>query len=188
MKLTAAVLLILLDAVSICAIYVNDSCNSGGTCLHTWTKPVFDEKRGAVVCECQNAHGGEGSYSVTCFGSDLSDGPRVIVQVGHCLTFDEESNFTFMGQCPYNHLNYKNHTTTHLPQSVYELNNFMCNNHHGQNFVCGQQKRKGLLCSKCQSGLGPAVASYTHQCVECYWYGPLLYLAYTFSSLQLFFA
>ena len=37
-----------------------------------------------------------------------------------------------------------------------------------------------MLCSKCEDGLGPAVMSYTHPCVECQWYGWLLYLALSF--------
>ena len=46
--------------------------------------------------------------------------------------------------------------------------------------VCGQQRRKGLLCGECEDGLGPAVMSYTHPCVECQWYGWLLYIALSF--------
>ena len=48
---------------------------------------------------------------------------------------------------------------------------------HQNHTLC--QKREGLLFSKCQSGLGPAV-QYTHQCVECQWYGWLLYIASVF--------
>ena len=80
-----------------------------------------------------------------------------------------------------------NDTDTYLPPEARHLNNFMCNTPRGHNFVCaGQQRREGLLCSKCQSGLGPAVGSYTHQCVDCYWYGPLLYIAYVFVPATIF--
>ena len=79
MRVIAVVLLTLFDVVSNYTIYINDSCNSKGnskgTCLHTWTKPVFDEKQGGTVCKCQSAYGGDGSYNVNSFGSDSSDGP-----------------------------------------------------------------------------------------------------------------
>ena len=183
---TVTVLLTCLNVVNIYAILINESCTSGGICLHTWTKAAYDEKRNIAICECQSAFGNDGSYDVSCLGSDLSNGPRVRVEIGLCMTFDEESNLTFMGRCPYNHLDYMQDSATYLPQHAYDLNNFMCDVKHGQDFVCGQQRREGLLCSKCQSGLGPAVASYTHQCVECHWYGTLLYLAYVIIPATVF--
>ena len=46
--------------------------------------------------------------------------------------------------------------------------------------VCGQQRHKGMLYGVCEDGLGPTVMSYTHPCVECKWYGWLLYIVLLF--------
>ena len=153
--------------------------------MHTWTYPLVKfsgTNRSTVVCECQSSSRHYFQESVSCSDSDLQNGPLVRIAEGHCMTFDEDSNVTFMGRCPYNHLSSDStgHPRMPLPSSVYELNNFMCNRPRSQglNYICGQQRREGLLCGKCQSGLGPAVASYTHQCVECHWYWPFLYFAY----------
>ena len=179
----SVVLLIHVNVVNICAVSIN-SCNSGSKCSRTWTKSVLDEKLHAEICECQKPYDSSSSYGVSCSGSDLSNGPLVILRMGFCMTCDKESNLTFMGRCPYNHINYINDTDTYLPLEARDL---MCNTPRRQNFVCaGQQRREGLLCSKCQSGLGPAVGSYTHQCVDCYWYGPLLYIAYVFVPATIF--
>lgn len=71
-----------------------------------------------------------------------------------------------------------------LPQNASLLNTFMCNmNTFARNdysSVCGQQRCQGMLCGKCEDDLGPAVMSYTHPCVECKWYGLLLYLLLSF--------
>ena len=162
----------------------NYMCNSGGICLHTWTHPVIhvDSNGSTVACECQASSSDYYKSGAWCtYGNvDESNVPLVKITEGHCMTFDEDSNITFMGRCPYNHFSsvFTGPPRTPLPSSVYELNNFMCNRSEGLNYICGQQRREGLLCGKCQSGLGPAVASYTHQCVECHWYWPFLYFAY----------
>lgn len=66
-----------------------------------------------------------------------------------------------------------------LPHHADKLNQFMCDQVHQNHTLCGKQRWEGLLCGKCQSGLGPTV-QYTHQCVECQWYGWLLYIASVF--------
>ena len=152
----------------------NSNCNSEGVCMLTWTKPVDN----STVCECTDHTSGYFRHGARCISS--SSGPRVRLNKGYCMTFDADTNITYMGKCPYNHLNYINYEKTVLPENVYELNNFMCNRSYiyGISSICGQQRREGRLCGKCQSGLGPAVASYTHQCVECHWYWPFLYVVY----------
>ena len=158
------------------------SCNTSG-CQLTWTK-LYDAGSGVSVCECGGSLAGESHYAGSCIGSQVSGGPIVTLSIQYCMTFDEDKNTTFVGKCPYNNLPFQQNTDMmNLPTNALELNNFMCNatdfiEHH---FFCGQQRRQGLLCGNCESGLGPAVMSYTRQCVECrYWYGWLLYLTVCF--------
>ena len=92
-----------------------------------------------------------------------------------------------VGHCPYNHIHNGDQSGDFLlPRVVHELNQFMCNDSHGKSHICGQQRREGLLCGKCESGLGPAVLLYTHQCVKCHWYGWLLYLNFAFVPATVF--
>ena len=149
-------------------------------CLLTWTRP-WDYKGldpDILLCGC----GPEVIESEpTC---QLRPGGRVdvIIDSKFCMTFDEESNTTYMGKCPYNSLEFHGGGSVHLPHNTLELNNFMCNvsNFTGHHYFCGQQRRHGMLCSKCENGLGPAMMLYTHPCIECQWYGWLLYLALSF--------
>ena len=144
-------------------------------CLLTWTRKI----PGQSLCKCgpQVTNG-----QPTC---QMMSGPRVYVEIysDYCMTFDEEFNITYIGRCPYNSLEfYENGGVIHLPQIALDLNNFMCNvsNFSGHHYFCGQQRRQGVLCGQCEDGLGPAVMSYTHPCIECHWYGWLLYLALSF--------
>ena len=187
-------------AIGLCLLYLHvevvqchqdeianqETCNVGGYCLKTWTTPVSDTNTSTVHCECQSSTSDYFVDGVSCKYADLSDGPHVIIKEGYCMTFDEESNITFMGRCPYNHINYTKQPDTLLPRDVHKLNDFMCDGNYKLSYVCGQQRREGLLCGKCQNDLGPAVASYAHQCVECHWYWPLLYLAYVFIPATMF--
>ena len=149
-----------------------ESCND--TCSVKWTRK---SKNGFDPCVCgASLAGGSGP----CIGSQVTGTLDIFIDVDYCMTFDEESNITYMGRCPYNNLPFhQNSDSIHLPQNASALNEFMCNatNFIRHHYLCGQQRRQGMLCGKCENGLGPAVMSYTHQCVECQWYGWLLYLA-----------
>ena len=85
-----------------------------------------------------------------------------------------------------NYIMAKNSTLFIYPKMPLNLTTFVCNvsnfTHRADYIhnVCGQQRRQGMLWSKCGEGLGPAVLSYTHPCVECKWYGWLLYLTLSF--------
>jgi len=95
---------------------------------------------------------------------------QILLSSSLCMTYDESSNDTVIGKCPFNY-HYPNtrHLYITLPNDISQLNSFMC----------GDMNRTGLLCSKCQQALGPAVLSYRPQCVECLdgWYGWLVYTA-----------
>ena len=82
----------------------------------------------------------------------------------------ESCNGTVFGTCPFNyHYPEVQQLYITLPNDTSQLNSFMC----------GDLNRTGLLCSKCQHALGPAVLSYRPQCVACLdgWYEWLVYTA-----------
>ena len=97
---------------------------------------------------------------------------KTLIIAGLCMSYNETINDTVVGRCAFN---YHNPDTqifyVTVPNDTSQLNSFMCS---GLN-------RTGLLCSQCQQALGPAVLSYTRQCVGCYdqRYGWLLYITAT---------
>ena len=156
---------------------LESSCTS--ECQLTWTRSWPEYTNKSPVCMC-GSHELDGEPSCD---QQTDSGPRIVIHSQYCLTFDEESNVSYVGTCPYNSLLFHQYSdVVTLPQDALQLNNFMCNvsNFTGHNYFCGQQRRQGLLCGKCEKGLGPAVLSYTHPCVECQWYGWLLYLTLSF--------
>ena len=97
---------------------------------------------------------------------------KTLIITGLCMSYNETFNDTVVGRCAFNY-HYPDTQMFYvtLPNDTSQLNSFMCS---GLN-------RTGLLCSQCQHGLGPAVLSYTRQCVECFdqRYGWLLYITAT---------
>ena len=94
------------------------------------------------------------------------------VEFGYCITYDDSDNtFQFSG-CHY--FQSEGHIITEqgyvkLPDNVSELNGYMCRS----------MNRKGLLCSECIDGFGPALTSVGFIiCSNCtnVWYGVPLYL------------
>ena len=185
MRKFVGLLLSLLFSIRVNATNSSTSCNSENLCPYTWTFPISGKNTSTAQCECQNSRT-EIFNRVQCSDLDLPDGPHVTIDIGLCMTFDENTNITYLGRCPYNHIYNSESSNFLLPQFVHELNQFMCNSSHGKSHICGQQRREGLLCGKCESGLGPAVLLYTHQCVECQWYGWLLYLFFAFVPATVF--
>ena len=114
----------------------------------TWFIP--QEINGTVECEC----GSSADTQVRCDQASNS------TQLRTCMTYDESSDSTVVGDCPYRYYVYEE-THTHQwmnpPQNVLDLNDFMC----------GGLNRTGLLCGKCQSGLGPVVMTNTLKCMKC---------------------
>ena len=155
-------------------------------CLQVWTAEyvIISGSGKSSGCVCGASLGRAGSCKVFQGTGEVF----VTIKMGYCMTYDGDSNITYMGRCPYNNLPFHlaNNITTnsvYLPRNTSLLNNFMCNMNtfvkHDFS-VCGQQRCKGILCGECEAGLGPAVMSYTHPCVECKWYGWLLYLVLSF--------
>ena len=160
-------------------------------CPQTWAVRYTYKSGETSGCVCAGILSSEGHYGGSCRVSQTTDGVDINARlyIGYCMTQDEGSNITYTGTCPYNNLPFHNNVNVtgevDLPQNITLLNNFMCNSSIVENnyltvTVCGQQRRKGKLCGECEDGLGPAVMSYTHPCVECKWYGLLLYLTLSF--------
>ena len=138
-----------------------------------WMKPKVG-LNGTVTCVCGDSIG----EVVLCDQSSHTSRLRV----GYCMTNDEgENDSEVVGKCPFTyHKPDFDHLYVTLPQNTSQLNAFMC----------GAVNRTGLLCGQCKPGLGPAVLSYTHQCLECLdsKYGWLLYVfVATFPTTVLFF-
>ena len=79
------------------------------------------------------------------------------IAVGYCMTHHNSSVGTVVGKCPYNTNHNASSVYLTLPTNISELNTFMC----------GGFNRQGMLCGSCKEGYGPAVLSYTMQCVNC---------------------
>ena len=116
----------------------------------TWFVPQVIN--GTSVCECSTSVHGQ---PLKCHQSSNS----IQMHNGNCMTYDE-SNDTVLGACPYSYYAYERHGShgwINIPQNVSDLNEFMC----------GGLNRTGLLCGKCQLGLGPVVLSNTLKCMKC---------------------
>ena len=137
----------------------------------TWFVPG-NITNGTVNCKCRDSP----QKLVLCEQHSNTS----LLYLGACMTYSETDNVTMVGGCPYNSHRAEYHQVyVNLPQDPYELNGFMCS---GMN-------RSGLLCSECEPNTGPAVFSYTHQCLECMdpMYGwPLYIFLATFPTTILF--
>ena len=128
----------------------------------TWFVPVYNN--GTMSCVCGDSLGGE----VLC-EQESNISYKAYLLFLYCMTYDELNNSMACGYCPYHyHKPNVQGVYVKLPQNVCDLNEFMC----------GGLNRTGLLCSDCKPGLGPAVFSYTLQCLKCLdrGYGWLLYM------------
>ena len=124
----------------------------------TWFVPVY--KNGTMSCVCGDSLGGV----VLC-----EEESNISLLFQYCMTYDDVNNSTACSYCPYHyHKPDVQGLYVKLPQNVCDLNEFMC----------GGLNRTGLLCSDCKPGLGPAVFSYTLQCLKCLegGYGWLLFM------------
>ena len=142
--LITAVLLVLVRGLSDkkkCAKFV--ARNPSGVCP-TWLFPSSEDGK---ECEC----GPEFKKAIHCH-----DHSNSTLKIGYCMTYNEKSKLTFVGQCPYN-TKAVSTLFNPMPENVLQLNEQMC----------VHLNRTGLLCSQCQQGLGPAVYSPYRECVEC---------------------
>ena len=82
----------------------------------------------------------------------------VSILYGYCMTFDNNTEVTRVGFCPYtlfSNLNGSFYTV--LPPNPLELDQFMCSPWH----------REGDLCSECEESYGLSIANLYNKCVKC---------------------
>ena len=100
-------------------------------------------------CQCGSSVQG----SIQC---NITTGVLTL-QMCLCVTYDNHTNESIAGLCPYSCI-------AHLGEQVYQLpttrNNF-------NDLTCGVWKREGPLCSKCIRGYGIPLYSYDLKCVNC---------------------
>ena len=104
---------------------VKDCINA--QCLQTWTVE-YAHSLGGSRCGCGALLGQAGSCTMYQDAGELN----IKIKIGYCMTYDEDSNITYTGRCPYNNLPFhleNNIATVDLPQDASLLNNFMCNNY-----------------------------------------------------------
>ncbi len=113
----------------------NQTC-SGVSCIQTW----FVKREGSTSCE----QGCDIKYIIRSTDD-------VLLISSCCMTFDEKDNITYVGSCPSNSLEITldNNLEAVVPHNVSDLNDAMCSEYN----------RTGLLCSRCEEDLGPAVLS-----------------------------
>ena len=85
-----------------------------------------------------------------------------IIDYDACATYDEESQATLVGFCPF---------STHGVFSGRLSSNISSLNLNLTSFMCDPLNRTGVLCGECKSGLGPALLNYSYPCLECTSYG-----------------
>ena len=96
-------------------------------------------------CKCGSSLGG----IVSCQEDPVS----VRLEACYCMTVDEDTEETVVGNCPY---------------TCAKLEHWYSNQTQLDYHACQEVwKRTGLLCSKCMDGYGPLVYSYSMQCVPC---------------------
>ena len=74
----------------------------------------------------------------------------------YCVTYDDETNSTYVGSCSYN--GHSNASYKILPDNPKQLIN---------DSDCIQFRRTGLLCGNCEEGYSPFVLSYNLSCIRC---------------------
>ena len=118
----------------------------------TW----YDARPNASVideCVCRDVEG-----LVTC----LRDLQRVRLSEGICMTYNDETEETEVGKCPYaifdeRYAGLLEDGYIYVPDNISELNQFMCES----------WGREGYLCSDCKVGYGLTIANVFIKCVEC---------------------
>ena len=99
-----------------------------------------------------------------CLTNRMINCEEELVLVGVCLTgLSNDSDVAAYGYCPYFAANKTVYVT--LYKAYYYHINF---SYHLTEQTCGPLNRKGLLCSECYEGYGPAVYAFSNECVSCH--------------------
>ena len=106
-------------------------------------------------CQCGNGH----TDAIVCDDKSLTSA----ILDCHCVTYDGESQSTFVGSCFYNCENHKSERERDLVYHQLPKEREMLINRS----VCSYFHRTGLLCVDCEGGHSPLVLSYNLSCVRC---------------------
>ena len=104
---------------------------------------------------------------------------RTILDIEYLITYDDVTDCTTVGRCPYGSFwNITHYPYIKLPSTLSQLYN-----------SCASLNRNGSLCANCEKGYGPGVFSYDLQCYDCSgpYYGWGIYFFLEFSLSTLFF-
>ena len=128
---------------------VNTARNASGKDLDcsTWFVSVTSE--GSSYCECGKSLNGH----VRCNNASQ----EVAILPGYCMSYDESSRQTVLGECLYTQIYYVDSSWSQygyipLPNNASDLNSF----------ICGPYNRDGLLCGRCKDGFSPGVATFIY--------------------------
>ena len=136
-----------------------------------WFIPTL-QANGTVTCTC----GGEIEDIVRCDQCNL----QATLKLNKCMTFDTETNETFVGKCPLTQTENSTTIFIHLPRNLSDLNEFMCD---GNN-------REGQLCGRCKPGYSSTILTNGGPCVDCTGMestGWMVFLAITIIPVTLFY-
>ena len=117
---------------------------------------------------CLDVDGKELKFRDGCFTTFNIICEQELVQIGICLTrVNDSSDIAVYGICPYNTISGKDiFGNCRFGQCRYYYHiNFTISQLTEQS--CGALNRKGLICSECYDGYGPAVYAFAYECVKC---------------------
>ena len=129
--------------------------DSRSHCINDSSCPTWFICNSQNSCQCGVHH----NYVVAC------DAKRKVSAIldTYCVTYDQKSGSTYLGQCFYSSLNGNisnklDSVYSQLPRNPEDLlNESACTHFH----------RTGLLCGDCEEGHSPFVLSYNLSCVKC---------------------
>ena len=168
-KVTSAVLVVLW-LHSVTSQTMSESADLTFACP-PWFIPTL-QANGTVTCTC----GSEIEDMVRCDQGNL----QATVRLGKCMTFDTETNETFVGRCPLYQAENSTLGYKHLTRNLSDLNEFMCD---GNN-------REGRLCGRCKPGYSSTIFTHGGPCVKCTGMGStswMVFLALTIIPVTLFY-
>ena len=173
MLLSATILTIVLASATVVQCQSMYSSSENVSVSSDQCSPWFYYNDTLNRCDCRKSS----ARDVRCLEHEA------LLRLGRCMTY-EEGNGTFVALCPFFLIDdfLQNVTERHyisLPESVEELNDYMCR----------PLNRKGRICRDCLDGFGPAVTSIGYQCSNCTetWYGIPLYLFLEFVPITVFY-
>ena len=157
LKIMSLVLFIAKAAYCLSSNGLMDRPSDSGVIIHCSSNldcPTWFTCDSEKNCQCGDGH----NYAMVC---DATNQISAVLDC-HCVTYDGETNSTYLGACFYNCENTnkkrKDKIYTKLPAQPDMLIN---------KSVCTYFHRTGILCGDCEDGHSPFVLSYNLSCDKC---------------------